>query len=501
MASLIFALIFVLFLLLCQVLLGSGGSARVFVKPQKGDRDDISDAVLRGYQQFTQPSGKPFFVRYWRQDYMVLPVKYLADVRRADKNHLAFSETIRDVLFIYSWIGTLFESNRLVAAVIKGVNPQLSVLSHPLIQESSFAFEKELGLAIGESKTFNTIELMTNILLRTMTRVIGGRELSRNEKFLEGIKAYFNGIFLTGSTMLKMPSNPWIRNFLAWPLYTYHQRFRQQPLIDMIKPIAARRLQGDRSGIDEKHDFDIIQCSLDRLDEFPFDKNSRTSPIQTLSQEILHMVWASGQSPALIMASVLYKLLEEPSYIEPLRDEVRLAVKNHGWTDGIYRDLPKMDSFIREINRVHPGFSLAVSRIVQDRPFVFSDGFTIPPGVRIAFPAEASQHDPEIIGGPAKFDGFRFARLAEKDARQEDGANRWAATHTSNSNFAFGYGNHACPGRFISVRALKTILARILLDYDFFWDRTGGAPPRQWMEGISVPDVKQEITFRRRKTD
>lgn len=56
---------------------------------------------------------------------MILPLKYLADVRRAKKEHLNFLDSISDVFFIYNWVGDLFKSNRMVYAVIKGLNPQL----------------------------------------------------------------------------------------------------------------------------------------------------------------------------------------------------------------------------------------------------------------------------------------------------------------------------------------------------------------------------------------
>jgi cytochrome P450 len=74
------------------------------------------------------------------------------------------------------------------------------------------------------------------------------------------------------------------------------------------------------------------------------------------------------------------------------------------------------------------------TRYVKGEPFTFSDGLTVPPGTRIGFAAEAMQRDPNIIGDPDTFDGFRFVKLAAKDTRQEDGVNRWAASHCSFSN-------------------------------------------------------------------
>ncbi|RYP49413.1 hypothetical protein DL768_004886 [Monosporascus sp. mg162] len=379
------------------------------VKPRPGSAHSVSNAIFRGYQRVSRVTGKPFFVRYWQKDYLILPVKYLPDVRRANRDHLAFLDTISDTLFLYNWIAKLSDS---------------------MFQESLFAFEKEIGLGNGETKSFKALDVMTAITLRTMTRIIAGKGLSRNEDFLNATRAYFNGNFTTGYIMLKMPFRGILRDFLAWPLYKYHQYFRQQRLIDMIKPYAAKRMEDHRLGIHTNVEFDAIQCSLDRLKEFPFNDNAGDTPLHTLSHETLQLVWAGGQSPAMTTTTMLFKLLETPLYIDPLREEAQAAVEKHGWTDAIFNELPKIDSFIRETNRLYPTFSL------KDVPFTFSDGLTIPPGTRIAFPAEACQQDPDLIVDPTKFDGFRFVRLAAADSRQEDGVNRWAASHTSYSNLA-----------------------------------------------------------------
>jgi hypothetical protein len=48
----------------------------------------------------------------------------------------------------------------------------------------------------------------------------------------------------------------------------------------------------------------------------------------------------------------LYRLLANPEYIEPLREEVNAVIKKEGWTkDGIDR-MYKIDSFLRETQRL-----------------------------------------------------------------------------------------------------------------------------------------------------
>jgi len=49
---------------------------------------------------------------------------------------------------------------------------------------------------------------------------------------------------------------------------------------------------------------------------------------------------------------VLYRLLEHPEYIEPLRQEVEAAVAEEGWTKAGMDKMHKIDSLIRETQRV-----------------------------------------------------------------------------------------------------------------------------------------------------
>lgn len=234
---------------------------------------------------------------------------------------------------------------------------KIAKLSDSMFQESTFAFDREIGFAPGESGTFNTVDLMTAIVLRTMVRIIAGKELSRSEGFLDCTKAYLRGIFFNGFVMLNMPVSGSLRDFLAWPLNKYHQRFRQQRVINMIMRVAAKRLEMKESWPRDDSEFDVIQCSLNRLEEFPFDEHADRTPLQTLSHEILHLIWAAGQSPAMVATTFIFKLLEEPSYIAPLREESQEAFKQHGSTDAVLKNLPKLDSFIREVNRLYPSFS------------------------------------------------------------------------------------------------------------------------------------------------
>jgi hypothetical protein len=48
----------------------------------------------------------------------------------------------------------------------------------------------------------------------------------------------------------------------------------------------------------------------------------------------------------------LYRLLANPEYIEPLRKEVDVVIKEEGWTKAGIDKMYKMDSFLRETQRL-----------------------------------------------------------------------------------------------------------------------------------------------------
>ena len=51
-------------------------------------------------------------------------------------------------------------------------------------------------------------------------------------------------------------------------------------------------------------------------------------------------------------AQVLYRLIVNPEYLEPLRQEIEAAVADEGWTKAGMDKLHKLDGFLRETLRI-----------------------------------------------------------------------------------------------------------------------------------------------------
>jgi len=48
----------------------------------------------------------------------------------------------------------------------------------------------------------------------------------------------------------------------------------------------------------------------------------------------------------------LYRLLANPDYVEPLREEIDAVVKEEGWTKAGIDKMHRIDSFLRETQRL-----------------------------------------------------------------------------------------------------------------------------------------------------
>lgn len=103
------------------------------------------------------------------------------------------------------------------------------------------------------------------------------------------------------------------------------------------------------------------------------------------------------------------------------------------------------------------------------QPITLSNGQVIPPGVTIEVPAVAVNSDDNVFPDAHKFDPLRFYRLREqaRAGKSTEAAAQNQFVSVNQDSLTFGYGRHACPGRFFAAAEIKMIVARALLEYDF----------------------------------
>lgn len=107
--------------------------------------------------------------------------------------------------------------------------------------------------------------------------------------------------------------------------------------------------------------------------------------------------------------------------------------------------------------------------------------------------------DAAIYSSPDMFDGFRFSKLHEQQYGDDSSMNGmpFQLVTTTADYLVWGYGRHACPGRFFAAVVVKMMLAYVVLHYDVrFQD---GTRPKDVIVGTNyLPDPDAKILFRKR---
>jgi ent-kaurene oxidase len=221
-------------------------------------------------------------------------------------------------------------------------------------------------------------------------------------------------------------------------------------------------------------------------------------------------------------ADFLFELCAHPEWISVLRDEI-FKVKQ-GTGDADRKDikqwlsrLERMDSFLLECFRLHPPIickqtahhafrsskficanSIPVSpQRVALQSYTLKDGTHIPKGCRIAFANSEHQIDPEVTPNPSTFDPMRSYRKRHTSEDQYD--RNQAALTDINNNLTFGYGNQACPGRFLGVGEVKMLVSRLLTEFDFKYPEGKSIPTTMCADENVFMDPSARLLMKQRK--
>lgn len=114
----------------------------------------------------------------------------------------------------------------------------------------------------------------------------------------------------------------------------------------------------------------------------------------------------------------------------------------------------------------------------------------------IEVPAAAVYQDDSFYPSSSTFDGFR-AYKARSTGKAADIARNQFVT-SNEENLTFGYGRHACPGRFFAANEIKMIIARLVLDYDIKMPNGQTERyPQIEIGKVSMPDPTKTLAFKR----
>ncbi|KAF8467577.1 cytochrome P450 [Russula ochroleuca] len=321
-------------------------------------------------------------------------------------------------------------------------------------------------------------ETIERVICRATNRIFVGVPLCRDHDY-QTLNSNFATNVIKSAMIISWFPKP-LKFIVSRMISNLPSQIQQE--IELIRPIVEERFAKM-----EEHGEDWDDKPNDMLMWLMSEAKGIERSVEGLARRMLLVNFTFTQA--------LYRLLANPEYIEPLRQEVDAVIKEEGWTKAGIDKMNKIDSFLRESQRVDDPALLAATRLAL-RPFTFSNGVTVPAGTIVSIPASAAHIDERIFPNADEFDGFRFLKLRESDGGTL--SSRYQAVSGSSEHLVFGLGRHICPGRFFAVNEVKALFAHIVTTYDIRFEEGKGAPRQYSIAGFRFPG-KANVMFRTRQ--
>lgn len=408
------------------------------------------------------------------------------ELRKLPDDQMSFIHAIEELVQTKYTIAPNVIDMPIHIAVIKGpLTRNIASLLPDVVDEIRVATEDSIPIHGDEWTSVPALETMMQIVCRASNRAFVGLPMCRNSEFLKTVLEFPRNVGLARFTLGLVPSifKPLVGPWLPWP------RRSLRKFSALMKPVVEERLR-----LLQDHDNDWSEKPNDYLTWLIEESRSIGQPLDLIVNAMLTSNFVAVHTSSTSITHALYHLAANPGYIHPLREEVESIVRTDGWTKPAVSRMMKLDSFLRESQRMNGISGVGVIRKAM-KDVILSDGTVIPAGTLCGVAAECTHLDEDSYDDAAVFKPFRFADMREDESERI----KYQYVNTSPEYVAFGHGKHACPGRFFAAYELKVVLAILLIKYDVKLEGDSGRPSNQWRGASILPNQSANVMFRRRQ--
>ncbi|ODA81013.1 hypothetical protein RJ55_03974 [Drechmeria coniospora] len=453
------------------------------------------DIIHAAYQKM---KNQTFVLRRYDVDFLVLPMRYLEEIRLQPQSKLS-SKGAQAGNLAPEWTSMefLFRSNLHLDVLKMKLTPELYRFVDEAKEELAYGWHRDLPRA--DDWTEVNIEHRMRMLVARMTaKVFMGEPTCRDPEWLKISNDFSVDLFTTAFTIKMFP--PCMYWIVAWFIPARYRTRRQLA--------AGRRIVGELS---RKHELAKERrrrgepvVEQDTLLHWMLDHGTASEvEVGEMGARQCVLTLASIHTTASNVSNMLYDLCAHPEWFDVLREEIGDIAKDLGppgrdpevsaraWCTR----MDKFDSFFVESQRHSPVLLLNPQRLaIQD--IRLKDGTRVPAGTRLAFANYEHSMDSDVFDEPREFDPMRSYRRRMSSADQRD-LHKAGMTHPD--NLAFGYGNQACAGRQFAVAEIKLIMARLLHDFEFRFPEGKARPKARHVNENCFTDQTMTLMMRKRQ--
>ncbi|GCE20639.1 cytochrome P450 [Dictyobacter kobayashii] len=215
-----------------------------------------------------------------------------------------------------------------------------------------------------------------------------------------------------------------------------------------VKPLIDSRLQEIIDQHRAHPTSDVLSLFLQARDE-----DGQPLTDEQLIAHLKLLLFAGYDTTTTTLAWSLLELLSHPDLYEQVRAEVKAEEVESAKPVTVedLRTMPLLDAFLKETLRLHPIAAFLLRGVRAT--FEFED-YAIPAGWQLILPISFTHRSPAYFANPEQFDPQRFLAPREEDKK------------TPYAWLAFGGGKHMCLGMGIAQIEMKTVLTRLLRQFD-----------------------------------
>ncbi len=454
---------------------------------------NLTESILAARKQWPN---EPFVLPMKPQSWVMLPHSMMTEIKSQPEEKISFKKmSYERFLGDYTGLGQskspaastyrdpFFQCIRrltrllIVNAIKIDLTRSVKKILQDLQDEAEYSFNKEIGVL----PTWTALPVyMTfiNIVAACSGRAFVGLPLYRDKEWRD---ATINFTYDTlGSVHAMKKYNkalwPFVARFLPElrKLKSYGE-FSARKLDPQIHTIIRRYkekkmgLRSDEANADMeaiKHNYNLVHWTIGQHEH----------PELADAAEVGHMqmtaAFAALSPIGMSISYAIFDLASRPEVADELRKEIDsvIAEENpeNGWLQkSSLPKLRKLDCFMKESQRLNPPFITTNTRVViAPNGLTLSSGHTIPQGVIIAFgnpflPKSEVEYKPLTNPGQpplSEFYPWRYSDLRKIPG--EENAHQFVTADANNPSF--GYGRHACPGRFFASNEIKVLIVELL---------------------------------------
>ena len=265
-----------------------------------------------------------------------------------------------------------------------------------------------------------------NVIASIFCRLFFGDDLTQQDGFFAAAVGFASDVVITAEVLKYTPH--FMKTITAHVLTRGYknQGYLYQRLISIVQGLMAQK---NDSIVDKKEEnketiVQLIARSAKGKKGFDPDK---------IVFVILCLWLGSVHQPVMGSIQLLYDLCRYPEYLSDLQEEA-LAYVTCQSTD-LNTEMPLLDSFLKESNRVRPGEAVSVRRKVLG-PMTLPSGNQLREGDAIVVSQQTIMQDEKNYANAHLFMGFRFAR----GQFEQTGSPRFA--EPNDSYHLWGTGKH-----------------------------------------------------------